>query len=553
MSFISYAQNFEDVMLWRALKDVDAGFYIDVGANDPDRDTVTRAFYERGWSGINLEPVASYHAQLCRARPRDINLRIVAGATESERQFHEIAETGLSTLDPEIAERHRAAGWKVQTVPVQERPLRTVWREHVRGDVHFLKIDVEGAEGAVLSGCDLRAQRPWVIVVEAMAPLTQVSRHEAWEPLLTGAGYDFVYFDGLNRFYVAAEHRIIGARFAAPPNFYDDFVRASEAEAVRALTELRTSAPPAPTPGDLAPRIGRIEQSITEMAASMRSMVDVYNNAVQQILCTQVAYLGDHRALTYLRNGQKLFVDTRSVDIGTHLLLGGDWEPNYMEAFLRMLRPGDVVLDIGANHGVYTLRAADVVKPAGHVYAFEPSRNFFELVRASVSVNGLDAFVTVEQLAAADARRDVTLVVDRHWSGGGHLATAQENRVDVDRSGPADSETVHCVALDEHFGDALAKVDAIKMDIEGAEGLALKGMAKLIDRSPRVRIMMEFCPAMLSRYDCDADFVIEFLKTRNFMCWTIGPDGKLVPARWEALLEPRERIQNIMISRLSLP
>jgi len=56
MTFISYAQNYEDVMLWRALKHVERGFYIDVGACSPDQHSVTRAFYEKGWHGINVEP-----------------------------------------------------------------------------------------------------------------------------------------------------------------------------------------------------------------------------------------------------------------------------------------------------------------------------------------------------------------------------------------------------------------------------------------------------------------------------------------------------------------
>ncbi len=64
MTFISYAQNFEDVMLWRALKHVERGFYIDVGAFSPDLDSVTRAFSERGWRGINIEPNPHYLAQL---------------------------------------------------------------------------------------------------------------------------------------------------------------------------------------------------------------------------------------------------------------------------------------------------------------------------------------------------------------------------------------------------------------------------------------------------------------------------------------------------------
>jgi hypothetical protein len=69
MSFISYAQNYEDVMLWRALKHVQHGFYIDVGANDPTDDSVTKAFYVRGWRGINVEPLKLHHQDLLEARP----------------------------------------------------------------------------------------------------------------------------------------------------------------------------------------------------------------------------------------------------------------------------------------------------------------------------------------------------------------------------------------------------------------------------------------------------------------------------------------------------
>ena len=56
MPFISFAQNLEDVVLHRALMGVTHGFYVDVGANSPDEQSVTRAFYERGWHGINIEP-----------------------------------------------------------------------------------------------------------------------------------------------------------------------------------------------------------------------------------------------------------------------------------------------------------------------------------------------------------------------------------------------------------------------------------------------------------------------------------------------------------------
>ena len=80
MSFVSYAQNFEDVLLWRALGHVKNGFYIDVGANDPELHSVTKAFYERGWYGINVEPLAQYQPAFLQQRARDINLCVAAGA-----------------------------------------------------------------------------------------------------------------------------------------------------------------------------------------------------------------------------------------------------------------------------------------------------------------------------------------------------------------------------------------------------------------------------------------------------------------------------------------
>lgn len=69
MTFISYAQNLEDVILFRALKGVEQGFYIDAGAQDPEIDSVTKAFYERGWRGINIEPVERWFQDLVADRP----------------------------------------------------------------------------------------------------------------------------------------------------------------------------------------------------------------------------------------------------------------------------------------------------------------------------------------------------------------------------------------------------------------------------------------------------------------------------------------------------
>jgi FkbM family methyltransferase len=544
MPFVSYAQNFEDVMLWRALREVERGFYIDVGAQDPNVDSVTRAFYDRGWSGINVEPVASYHELLTRARPRDINLQLVAGDGSAELDFYEITDTGLSTLDAGIAARHRDAGWNVVARRVPQRRLADIWAEHVAGEVHFLKVDAEGAEAAVLAGASLDKCHPWIVVVEAVAPLSQSPQHQLWEHFLSGAGYTFAYFDGLNRFYVSPTRKQLISSFASPPNLFDDFVRAREFDAVQRLAEAGAAPAPAAASEDLAARVVRIDATVTAMASTLQTVLQM-SGAQRDIFFAQAAYLGDHRALTYIQSGQKIFVDTRSVDIGAHLLLGGMWEANYAYAFGRLLKPGDTVLDIGANHGFYALIAASRIAPGGHVYAFEPSRNFYELIRASVAVNGLGDVVSVENVALGDREGEVTLTYQPGWTGGANIGASAPPAA----GSGLESEAVRCVVLDSYLGHKLAKVDVIKMDIEGAEGIALKGMSGIVDRSPDLKMMMEFCPAMLSRFHCDATFVVDFLRGRGFFAWTIDDEGGLEPVRWEKLLEDRDAIRNIVVAR----
>lgn len=98
-------------MLWRALKHVPDGFYIDVGAAEPGHLSVTRLFYENGWSGINIEPNPQLFQELQKARTRDVNLMVGAAETSGTKTFYRIGTTGLSTLDTAVAEHHAATGW----------------------------------------------------------------------------------------------------------------------------------------------------------------------------------------------------------------------------------------------------------------------------------------------------------------------------------------------------------------------------------------------------------------------------------------------------------
>ena len=228
--FVSYAQNLEDVMLWRALgaEVQGSGFYVDIGAADPTVLSVTRAFYARGWSGLNVEPLPEAAAKLSAERPRDVTVAAALADAPGRRRFHRVfrdAQTGLSTLDAAEAERQREAGAEVEPLDVPVTTLAALCREHVHGPVHFLKIDVEGAEAEVLAGADFRAVRPWILLVEATRPLSNEASGVEWEPGLLAAGYRFAWFDGLNRFYLAEEQAALARHFQAPPNVFDHYVQ----------------------------------------------------------------------------------------------------------------------------------------------------------------------------------------------------------------------------------------------------------------------------------------------------------------------------------------
>lgn len=223
MSFVSYAQNFEDVMLWRALHDVKAGFYIDVGANDPLEDSVSKAFYDAGWHGINIEPLPSHYAALAEARPRDINLNCAAGTRTDTLRIWECEVRGWATMDPAVAAAHEADGRYGSWSEVEVLPLAQICERYAPQDIHFLKIDVEGFEQQVLEGMDFRRYRPWIVLSEATRPNSQQESHLQWEPLLLETDYVFAYADGLNRFYVAKERAYLLERLKYPPNVFDRF------------------------------------------------------------------------------------------------------------------------------------------------------------------------------------------------------------------------------------------------------------------------------------------------------------------------------------------
>ncbi|HEX2721345.1 MAG TPA: hypothetical protein VHM24_00405, partial [Gemmatimonadaceae bacterium] len=178
MKVISYAPNFEDVLLARAFRDIREGFYIDIGARDPLDGSVSKFFYDSGWSGINIVLSDESLDRLTAGRPRDINLHTPGAVAQA---------------------------------------LASLCREHAPQSIEFLRVCVPGSAAPILESGDWETYRPQVLLCEEHGD-------GGLDGLLAAVRYQAVYFDGINRWYVREESAALRAVFATPPNNRDGFV-----------------------------------------------------------------------------------------------------------------------------------------------------------------------------------------------------------------------------------------------------------------------------------------------------------------------------------------
>jgi len=202
-NFTSSSQCLEDLILLSVFYDVENGFYIDIGANDPNVISFTKNLYNRGWYGINIEPLPDKYQALAKFRKRDINLQLGVGKVKENATFY-ISGYG-STLKKNNKKNKNSIIIKVDT-------MHNICRKYVPKNeiIQFCKIDVEGGEKDVLLGYDFDNYRPKVFCIESALPGTEIPSHNLWEDILLKNDYSFAYQYKINRFYI--DNRVKGLK-----------------------------------------------------------------------------------------------------------------------------------------------------------------------------------------------------------------------------------------------------------------------------------------------------------------------------------------------------
>jgi len=211
--------------------------------------------------------------------------------------------------------------------------------------------------------------------------------------------------------------------------------------------------------------------------------------------------------------GYQLVVNQEDHVIGS-ALLRGRYEPYGTKLFLENLSPGMKVIDCGANIGIYTCLASGAVGPEGKVYSIEPEPRNFACLTETIRVNQL-ANVQPERMALSDRDAEAELYLSDMNMGDHRLGQADEKRQSV---------RISTRRLDSYWGHAIPEIDVLKMDVQGAEGLALKGMTQTILKSKKLKIFMEFWPYGLSRCGTNPKELLEELVALGFSIQLIDQD-----------------------------
>jgi FkbM family methyltransferase len=229
----------------------------------------------------------------------------------------------------------------------------------------------------------------------------------------------------------------------------------------------------------------------------------------------------------------KMFLNPRDIALTPIIMFRGRWEPGETFWFVKSLKKGDTVVDVGANIGYYTLVAAKIVGDEGRVYAFEPEPEAFALLEANVRLNGLSN-VVLEQKAVSNEQGVLELFLAEKNRG--------DHRIYQPDEGPErTSVEVEAVSLDDYFNDHDGGIDFIKIDTQGAEGGIFEGLTGIARRNEDIRFAIEWWPYGVDSMGFEPEKLLSMISSLGFHFYDTGWTGPQKPLTKLGVDEVRRR------------
>jgi FkbM family methyltransferase len=241
--------------------------------------------------------------------------------------------------------------------------------------------------------------------------------------------------------------------------------------------------------------------------------------------CAANAQHCDHPIVVPWHEGTRLILHLDN-DLSYTLFAGACYEPNEFALLDRVLEPGMVFLDGGANEGVYTVFASARVGPMGRVIAVEPSPRELKRLKANININRA-ANVIIADVALADRPRSVKLILaEQQHSGQNTLGAFIYEGVN-----PVEVRCVRAVTIDDLIlTHGLSRLDIVKLDLEGAEFRALIGARNTL-RDMKPLLLIEISDAALVRQGGSRAALCNLLENAHYVPLTID-DTTGAPVSW---------------------
>jgi len=227
-------------------------------------------------------------------------------------------------------------------------------------------------------------------------------------------------------------------------------------------------------------------------------------------------------------DGNKMYLDP---DDSLRLSINKIYEEYETKLVKKIVKKDDVVIDLGANIGYYTLIFAKLVGDKGKVYAFEPDPENFALLKKNIETNCYQNVVLIPKaVSSKNGKQKLYLSNENKGSSSFiHRSTNKKNQKFVE---------VESIRLDDYFAQKPEQINFIKMDIEGHEEEALKGMTSLLQRSERIGIMMEFFPYLIKTHGIDPKAYISLFNNKQWKIYELNRRReKATPFNFDKLLE----------------